>query len=312
MKKNIMRLTSLLMACTVIFSANTFVYATETTEVEESTDSDEVVISEDDKPYLSLGADLSAEQQHTVLSLMGINAEDLDEYNVQYVTNDEEHEYLDAYIPSENIGSRSLSSVVIVEAEEGDGISISTYNINYCTVGMYKNACATAGITDADIIVAGPFSISGTAALLGIFKAYEEMTGEDLNDDVVDAAMDELVTTGELNESIDGDSEDVEALIADLKQQLADGNLDSDEDILAAIDETATKYDLTLSEADKEKILELLNKLKGLDLDWDSIANQASAWADKLGDIDIDTDGLLDKIGNFFQKLIDAIKSLFS
>ena len=71
---------------------------------------------------------------------------------------------------------------------------------------MYKNALATAGIADAKIIVAGPFPISGTAALVGTLKAYEEMTGKKLDDKVTDAAMDELVTTGELNKSIDGDS----------------------------------------------------------------------------------------------------------
>ena len=52
---------------------------------------------------------------------------------------------------------------------------------------MYKNALATAGVTDANIIVAGPFQLSGTAALVGIFKAYEEMTGDNLDEEVVDA-----------------------------------------------------------------------------------------------------------------------------
>ena len=45
---------------------------------------------------------------------------------------------------------------------------------------------------DAKIIVAGPFPISGTAALVGTLKAYEEMTGKKLDDKVTDAAMDEL------------------------------------------------------------------------------------------------------------------------
>ena len=52
----------------------------------------------------------------------------------------------------------------------------------------------SAGIADAKIIVAGPFPISGTAALVGTLKAYEEMTGKKLDDKVTDAAMDQLVT----------------------------------------------------------------------------------------------------------------------
>jgi uncharacterized protein YpuA (DUF1002 family) len=286
-------------------------YASDTAEV--SDEEDAVVITQEDKPYLALGADLSADEQHTVLSYMGIDAADLDQYDVVYTSNDEEHQYLDDYVPSEKIGTRSLSSVMIALADEGSGLKISTYNINYCTVGMYKNALATAGVQDANVIVAGPFSISGTAALVGTLKAYEELTGETLDDDVVDAAMDELVTTGELEDSIDGDSEDVEAMIAELKAKIANGDLDSKEKIESAIEELAEKYNLNLSDSDKEKLLELLEKLKGLDLDWDSIADQASAWADKLQDAvsNVDTEGIGAAIRSFFQKIVDAIKTFF-
>lgn len=141
---------------------------------------DNVVIKESDKPYLALGADLSEDQKNTVLSLMGIDPAQLGNYDVVTVSNSEEHQYLDAYIPSSQIGSKSWSSVVIVKKEKGNGINISTKNISYCTVGMYKNALVTAGIEDADIIVAGPKNISGTAALVGVFKAYQEMTGKEL------------------------------------------------------------------------------------------------------------------------------------
>ena len=117
---------------------------------------DNVEIKKDDKPYLALGADLSDDQKNTVLSLMGIDPANLANYNVTYVTNAQEHQYLDSYVDSSKIGSKSWSSVVIVKRKKGNGLNISTNNITYCTVGMYKNALTTAGITDADIIVAGP------------------------------------------------------------------------------------------------------------------------------------------------------------
>ena len=116
---------------------------------------DKVTISKNDKPYLSLGADLTPDQRATVLGFMGIELTDLDKYDVVYVNNDEEHKYLDSYISKSEIGTRSLSSVLITEDTTGAGLSVSTHNINYCTVGMYKNALATAGIADAKIIVAG-------------------------------------------------------------------------------------------------------------------------------------------------------------
>lgn len=275
-----------------------------------SDNTDKVVIEKDDKPYLALGANLSDNQKKTVLSLMGIDPASLDKYDVMYVSNDEEHKYLGEYIPASEIGTRSLSSVVITKADKGAGLSISTYNIDYCTVGMYKNALTTAGISDANIIVAGPTSISGTAALVGIFKAYEQMSGDKIDEQIVDAAMDELVTTGELNQSIDADPETIEAMIADLKEQIANGALDNEEDIREAIKEAANKYDINLSEENIEKILALLNKLKDLDLDWDAIADRASELADKLG-IDVTSQSFWDSILAFFDKLIDAIASIF-
>ena len=302
----------LVLAVAAVTTAGTFatampVYAAE----EETTEAgDDVDITLEDKPYLALGADLTADEQHKVLSYMGVEAADFDQYDVVYVSNEEEHKYLDAYVPKEKIGTRALSSVLVSLTEEGDGLKVSTYNINYCTAGMYKNALATAGISDANVIVAGPFELSGTAALVGTFEAYEELSGETLDEDVVDAAMDELVTTGELEQSIKGSSQDVEAMIADLKGRMANGDLDTREQMEKAIDEYAGKYDLGISKDDKEKIMDLLEKLQGVDLDWDSIASQAQEWADKLSNA-VDGEGIGAAVKNFFSKIWDAITSLF-
>lgn len=332
MRKRMKKVVSIMMAAAIVFTTGGSAYATETAPVEEAStqndatpqeaesqtqvvedateEGDDVVITSEDKPYLALGSDLTMAQRNTVLALMGIKEQDLDNYEVSYVTNKEEHEYLGDYISSSEIGSRSLSSVVIAQGNKGDGLNISTYNINYCTVGMYKNALATAGISDANIIVAGPFELSGTAALVGILKAYKDMTGEEVDGELVDAAMDELVTTGKLNESIDADEEDVEALIADLKEQLSDGSLDSDEDIEEAISDTAKKYEISLSDEDIQMLKDLLNKLKSLDLDWDKIADQASDWASKIQDVVTD-EGFVSKVIGFFKGIVDAIASLF-
>ena len=285
------------------------VYATEAEDAQED-NGDDVEITLDDKPYLALGADLTADQQHTVLSYMGIEAADFDKYVVVYVGNAEEQEYLDSYVPKKQIGTKALSSVLVSLADSGNGLKVSTYNINYCTAGMYKNALATAGVEDANVIVAGPFPLSGTAALVGTFEAYEKLTGKELDESVVDAAMDELVTTGDLEQSIDGDSNDVEAMIADLKGQIASGKIKTPEEMEQAIEKLADKYDLKLSDDDKQKLLGLMKKLQGLDLNWDSIKNQASAWASQLQNQLADKN-IGQKIAAFFEKLFDMIRSLF-
>ena len=224
---------------------------------------DNVVIEADDKPYLALGENLSADQQAKVLSLMGIDAANLSDYNVVYITNAEEHQYLDEYLPAEKIGTKALSSVVIVKREKGNGLNISTKNINYCTIGMYKNALATAGLKDADIIVAGPSPISGTAALIGAMKAYSEMTGEPVDEESLDAAMNEIVVTGELADIIaDADDGEVEEFIAYVKQKVLEGGLKDESSIRKCIDDALEKYDFSMTDDEKNELTSVLMKIR--------------------------------------------------
>lgn len=272
---------------------------------------DNVEIKKDDKPYLALGADLSDDQKNTVLSLMGIDPANLANYNVTYVTNAQEHQYLDSYVDSSKIGSKSWSSVVIVKRKKGNGLNISTNNITYCTVGMYKNALTTAGITDADIIVAGPKPISGTAALVGIFEAYEAMTGEAVQDNVVDAALNELVVTGELEASIHGlTDQEVEEFIAYIKSLIAEKGLTDEKSINEAINEACDKYGVTLSDDERQKIVDLLLKITSLGIDLSGLVDYAASLYNSFKNGG-SSSGIIASIGNFFGNIFSAIGEFF-
>lgn len=273
---------------------------------------DKVEIKKSDRPYLALGADLSEEQRNTVLSLMGIDAAGLNNYDVVYVNNSEEHQYLDSYVESSKIGSKSWSSVVIVKRGKGNGLNISTKNITYCTVGMYKNALTTAGITDADIIVAGPKPISGTAALVGIFKAYEEMSGEKVQDNVVDAALNELVVTGQLEDAIDGlSNEEVEEFIAYIKSVIAEKGLTDESSINQAIDDACEKYGVTLDDAERQKIVDLLLKITSLGIDLNGLVDYASSLYNSFKNGGSTSSGILSTIGNAIGSIFSAIGNFF-
>ena len=228
----------------------------------------------DQLPYVALGADLNSEQRATVLKLLGITESDLTHDTVVTVTNAEEHEYLDSYVSSSVIGTRALSSCKVLEEGKGHGITVEIHNITYVTPAMYENALATAGMKNASVVVAGPVPISGTAALVGAMKAYAQMHGTPISPELIDSATDELVTTGELADSL-GDSEEAAELIAALKQVIAENDLATKEDINRAIDEVAGKLEISLSEEDRQLILDLMEKLSALDLDADNLAEQA-------------------------------------
>lgn len=288
------------------------------------------VSSEDtSKPYLALGSDLTPDQLVTVLSAMGLAGTDLSDYNVVYVTNAEEHQYLDSYISSDVIGTKSLSSVLVKPAGTGHGVNVTTYNINYCTTGMYRNALLTAGVENADIIVAAPTQISGTAALIGALKAYADMTHTEVDQTALDTSLNELVTTGQLEQSMQGASkEDVENLIAFIKAEIAGKELNTREEIDAAVRQAIKDYNaqtgetVTLSEDEIKQIVDLMVKINAMGLDYGTLLNQAADLYEKFGDklsaneiTQLATQGAAETakqaVGQFFNGVFSGIKNFF-
>lgn len=267
-------------------------------------------------PYLSLGADLDQDQRASVLVQLQITEEELQGYRVVTTTNQEEHQYLDAYLDYSLIGDQALSSAMVTGKESGYGIQVTTTNISYCTVGMYQNALATAGIKNADIKVAAPYKMSGTAALIGVMKAYSEMTGEPLRAESVDAATQELVTTSQMGESL-GDTDQAEELIAAVKEAIVSEGLNDPDKIKEVIEKACSQLNISLTEEEKQKIQELMQKIAGLDLDMDSIKEQVKGIYEKLKGMDLNlsqeqVEGFLAKIGQWLSNLWNSISRWFS
>ena len=262
-------------------------------------------------PYISLGADLNQEERATVLRLLGVTEDDLKNYTVTTVTNADEHAYLDSYLSSSIIGSRALSSVLVEGKEAGNGINVTTSNITYCTPGMYENALATAGVENADIKVAGPFNISGTAALVGAIKAYETMTGEEVSEENADTATNELVVTGQVAENV-GDQEKAEQLIGAVKGEVVEGNATTTEEIGDVVDQAAQEMEVNLSEEDRQAIIDLMEKIDGLNLNIDSLKEQASNLYDQIAGLDLNLNIDQEQVKGFFERILDFFRGLFS
>lgn len=266
-----------------------------------------------DRPYLALGADLKAKEKKTVLSLLGIDEDDLSDYKVVEITNKDEHKALDNYLASSVIGSRALSSVLIEKKKKGYGIEVTTRNISYCTEGMYQNALVTAGISDAEMTVAGPFEITGTAALVGAMNAYEDMTGEDISRESKDAATNELVVTSALADEID-DSEKAEEFLAMVKEEVLSADLKDTEDIMDVIDRCAEELDVDLSDEQRQEIADLMEKINKLDLNVDELKKQAGEIYEKISGLDLnqlEESGFFEKVRTALSAILESIQSLF-
>ena len=209
---------------------------------------------------VTMGADLTDAQRAAVYRDFGIEPGSVRELSV---TNKEERRYLEGLVPDRKIGSVALSCIYVTTLEPGSGLDIKIYNINYCTEQMYVNALTTAGITDARVIVSAPFPVSGTGALTGAYKAYEDITGVALNDLAKLVGAEELVVTGELAEYVG--SEEATQIIAQLKEILNQTQSMSDAEVCDEIRRIAAAYQVSVTDAQVQQLLSLTRKLEGLD-----------------------------------------------
>ena len=250
-----------------------------------------------------IGADLNDEQIASVYGMFGVKRGDVAEMKV---TNAEEREYLEGYVDDSIIGTRSISCVYVQLLDEGRGMDISTSNITWCTPEMYISALATAGITDAKIIVAAPFQVSGTAALTGIYKAYEDITGKKLDDIAKLVSTQELTITGELAEEIG--NLDSTSIVSDLKLMLDETAKMSDEQIKAVIVEVAGRYNVKLTDGQIQQLIDLCRSLEGLDPDsLKARVEQVQDTLKKVSDAKTQVVGFVEKA----KKVIDSISGFF-
>ena len=250
-----------------------------------------------------IGANLDENQIASVYQLFNVKRGDVKEMTV---TNAEEREYLEGYVDESLIGTRSISCVYVELLAEGAGMDVTTSNITWCTPEMYISALATAGITDAKIVVAAPFEVSGTAALTGVYKAYEDLTGKKLDDLAKAVSTQELTITGELANEI-GDM-DSTAIVNDLKMMLDETAQMTDEEIREQIIQIAATYNVNLTENQINQLISLCRSLEGLDADaLKSRVAEVQNTLKKVSDAKTQVIGFVEQV----KKVVTSIKSFF-
>lgn len=259
---------------------------------------------------VTYGEDLTSTQKQQIQNRFKApsNAQELT------VTNQEEHKYLDGLLSKSVIGSRALSSAMIQIAEPGQGIAVETNNITWVSKAMYENALATAGVKDASVKIDAPFRVSGTAALTGIMKAYETVTGTKIDENQKKVANEEMVTTAKIGEQI-GDKEKAAELLTRLKAELAKqtGNM-SDDQLREMIRNVASQMGLQLSDAEIESLVSILRKIQNLDIDWNKALDQISSYKGQVQDFlnsNPEAKSLVQEILTFLKNLIDQILAWF-
>lgn len=264
-------------------------------------------------PIVVYGANLTAEQKQTVQKALEITSSDA----VEEITVSGED--LVKYISDGNPKARMFSSAKITQRNAGEGLVIDIVtpkNITQITSEVYASAMLTAGIEDALVEVAAPNPVTGHSALVGIYKAYEVSTGEKLDTERTDVANDELNIATQITEATGIDDAKVAELLTSIKQQIAELNPATREDVEQIVADQLSKFNIELSEADRQLLIDLMDRISNLNIDFDKWSQQLSDFSkdieEKFGSFISENEGFWESVKNFFTNLVDTVKGWFN
>lgn len=249
-----------------------------------------------------LGKNLSPEQRSEMLNQFNVD----ESVRILEVSNEEEREYLGKHIDEKLLGTRALSSVSVEKLSEGEGITVESNNITWVTNDMYRNALITAGISDAKIMVSSPVKVSGTAALTGVIKAFEEITGEEVTEKEKEIASEEIAKTAILGNEIG--QEEAEELMSNIKMYVVKNNVKNKGSIEKVAEQMADDLGITLSQDQMDEISSLMKQISKLNLDIDVIKDQLK---DISGKIDNITEQNIE-LGSILQRVLDFVTDIFN
>ncbi len=281
-KKNLIKYTIKMLIFIVMF--NIFAYADSTIVV-------------------TLAKNLDEAQRKQILDLFNVSEETV---KIIEVTNEEERKYLEGIAPEEQIGKITISSAYVEVLGEGSGIDVETYNISWVTKEMYRNALVTAGVKDAKVIAAAPFSVSGTGALTGILKAFEQASGKKISEEQKKTANEEVIKTGELGEQIG--KEKATELVKSVKEKVVEKGAKSPEDIKKIIIDIAGRLDINLNAEQIDSISKLMEKINRLNLNTEEIKSQLKGIGEKLDKTLRDNE----QVKSLLQRILEAIRNFFN
>ena len=258
----------------------------------------------DGSKVVTIGADLNAQQRQMMLDYFGVSE---NEAMIINVTNAEERKYLQGVATDAQLGRRTISCAYVEPTSGKDGINVKTANLTWVTSSMIASTLTTAGLTSANVIAAAPYAVSGTGALTGVIKAFEDASGEKLDETKKELANEELVTTGDLGDEIGQDK--AAGVVNDVKNEVIKEGTSDTTQIADIINNVTNNYNVTLTPEQIQALTALMEKIGAQNYNYNDIKvtlenvkfniNENLA---ALGE-NVDTVGLFEKIKHWFSNL---------
>ena len=101
-----------------------------------------------------------------------------------------------------------------------------------------------------------------------------------------------------------------EEFMAYVKQKVVEGGLKSKDRIQEVIAEACDKFEIVLNDSEKAQVASLMEKIGSLDINVDSLLEQAGSIYDSLKKMK-KSSGFLSRIAAFFKDLFNAVMQFF-
>ncbi|MCC3867852.1 DUF1002 domain-containing protein [Terrisporobacter mayombei] len=260
---------------------------------------------------VTIGVNNTAEQRQKIFSYFGVKE---NEVQVLEVNNKEEREYLGGVATEAQLGTKTYSCSYVEPTNSG-GINVKTANITWVTSSMVASTLSTAGMTNANAVIAAVFPVSGTGALTGVMKAFEDASGKKLDEDKKELASEELITTGDLGDKIGQD--EATGVVNDIKTEVIKNGTSDVTQIADIINNVTNNYNVTLTDAQIKQITDLMEKIAAQKYDYNSMKQTLNNVSDVVQDNlkeagkEVGNSGIMDSVGGLFSSIGDWFSNLF-
>ncbi|MEF9991694.1 MAG: DUF1002 domain-containing protein [Romboutsia sp.] len=267
----------------------------------------------DSSKVVTLGADLTPSQKEQMLKYFGVKE---NEAVVLQVNNKEERKYLQGVATEAQLGTKTFSCSYVEPLTKGKGINVKTANLTWVTSSMIATTLSTAGLEDANVVVASLFPVSGTGGLTGVMKAFEDATGEKLDEGKKEIASEELITTGDLAEDIGQDK--ATGVINDIKTEIIKNATTDTTQIADTIINITNNYNVNLTPQQQKDIETLMSKIAKQDYDYnkikDTLQNVSNIVDKNLSDLgeSVKESGIFDNVKGWLTSIGDWFGNLFA
>lgn len=241
-----------------------------------------IALQEDPDRVITIGESNSPEQREQQLEIFSADEKD----RVITITVDQTADAMQGIFDLTGITS-AYSSTALTCRELGEGLDVTTRNIQQITPGLYAMALVTAGIGDAELIVAAPdglAAVRGQTALAGVFETWDIAPCESGNTSRARQrlALEQLTLTSEIGDLVFGGVPAATELELETQRQIVINNITDESEIDDIIGEQEAELGFTIPTELRQELVDLMTRLAEADIDWSTFA---SGWT-----IDTNTD----------------------